>query len=469
MSEDLRDPCVPSSADLPPRSVDWLLLNADWIVTCDEQPGCIPEGAVAIEGDVLAAVGPTTLLRRQYRGRREISLEGHVLIPGLINTHGHAAMSCLRGLEDDLLLDRWLHEVIFPAEAAVMTEETVYWGTLLSAVEMIQNGITTVCDGYFFEEAATRAVLDAGLRGVLGQGILDFPTPDCPDPARSRKRAEAFLNSFPSGNPMVRPSLFCHAPYTCSSPTLTWAKALCRERGILFQTHLSETASEVREFADLHGVSPTFYLDRLGVLDEWTLCAHAVWLSEPEIDLLARRRVGISHNPESNMKLASGVCPLTDLLTRGVKVGLGTDGCAANNDLDLFSEMDRAAKLEKVFRSDPTAGRASRILDLATLGGAGVLHWEDDLGSLKIGKKADIVAIDFNQPHLTPVYDPVSHLVYAVKGSDVRHVWVGGRQVLADGRVLGIDPHAVMDRVRTVSDQVRKGRLSAVRPAAFVE
>jgi len=455
MSEIWPEPCAPPRDDAVCREVDLLLLNADWVVTCDPETGCIRRGAAAIRGDTLEALGPTALLRRQFRGRREMNLQGHVLIPGLINTHCHGAMSCLRGLKDDLPLDRWLREVIFPIETAVMTEETVYWGTLLSAVEMIKNGITTVCDGYFYEEAAARAILDSGMRGVLGQGILDFPTPDCPDPGQSQRRAESFLDSFPVEHPRLRPALFCHAPYTCSPKTLTWAKALCRERGILFQTHLSETASEVRDLTDLYGQPPVFHLDRLGILDEWTLCVHGIWLSSQEIDLLVRRGAGISHNPESNMKLASGVCPLTEFLYRGAPVGLGTDGCAGNNDLDLFSEMDRAAKLEKVFRLDPTSGAAVRIFELATASGARVLRWEDELGSLKPGKKADLVAVDFQQPHLTPVYDPISHLVYAVKGSDVRHVWVNGRQVLADRHLVGIDEVRVMEEVRKVGEQVR--------------
>ena len=291
-----------------------------------------------------------------------MDLSGFLVLPGLINTHTHAAMSCFRGLGDDLPLARWLYEVIFPAEAAQVNPEMVYRGTLLACVEMLKNGITTFCDGYFFEEAAVQAVLETGMRAVLGQGVLDFPTPDQPDPARSRERVEAFLESFPKDVDRLRPSIFCHTPYTCCAETLQWAKDLSRNRGILFQTHLSETAAEVEEILRKQGERPVFYLDRLGILDHRTLCAHAVWLEPEEIELLAARGVKVSHNAESNMKLASGIAPIPRMLAAGIKIGLGTDGCASNNNLDLFSEMDKVAKLHKVIHRDPVVCPAPQVL-----------------------------------------------------------------------------------------------------------
>lgn len=437
------------------EEVDWLLFNADWVVTCDSAMGAIPCGAVAMRADRLTDVGPTHELLQRVHARRCLDLTGHVVLPGLVNTHTHAAMSCLRGIGDDLPLERWLREVIFPAEKALVSPEMVYWGTLLSCVEMLTNGITTFCDGYFFEESAAAAAADSGLRAVLGQGILDFPTPDHPDPATARKRAETFLKSFPGSHERLRPSLFCHAPYTCTPETLRWVKDLCREHRILFQIHLSETASEVRTIEQAYGKRPVFHLEDLGVLDEETLAAHAVWVNSEEMRLLAQRKARVSHNAASNMKLASGIAPLEELLRAGVNVGLGTDSCASNNRLDLLREMDLVAKLGKVARLDPLACPASTVLKLATSGGAAVLGWEGQIGTLEPGKKADVIALDVSRPHLVPMYEPVSHMVYSARGSDVRHVWVDGRLLLEGGVVRGIDGVEVMRRVNALVSAVR--------------
>jgi 5-methylthioadenosine/S-adenosylhomocysteine deaminase len=446
-----------STAPQAPRTVDWLLTSA-WIVTGDSAMTTIRGGALAIHGDQVVALGPTKEILTRFRGLREIDLGNHLLAPGLINTHTHAAMTCFRGLGDDLPLTQWLQQVIFPAEAAHVAPAMVYWGTLLACVEMLQNGITTFCDGYFFEEAAARAVLDAGIRAVLGQGVLDFPAPDQPDPVHARERVAAFLEAFPDGQGRLRPSLFCHAPYTCGPQTLQWVKQLCRDRGLLFQTHLSETTGEVADLMKKHGERPVFYLDRLGILDGQTLCAHAIWLEPQEIERVALRQTGIAHTTESNMKLGSGVARIPDMLAAGIKIGLGTDGCASNNNLDLFGEMDKTAKLHKVMRHDPTICSARQVLRMATLGGAGAIAWDNEIGSLEVGKQADVMAIDLDRPHLTPLYDPISHLVYAVSGSDVRHVWVAGRQVVADGKVLTVDVAEVCAEVQRFAAAISRSQ-----------
>lgn len=448
--------CDPEAQGPPVEDVDWLLFNADWVVTCDSDMTVLPGGAVAIGSDRLRAVGTTEEMLRRYRSRRSLDLAGHLIMPGLVNTHTHAAMSCFRGIGDDLPLDRWLHDVIFPAERSVVAPEMVYWGTLLSCVEMLGNGITTFCDGYFFEESAALAVRDSGMRAVLGQGILDHPTPDHAEPATARSRAESFLAAFPEGDGRLRPSLFCHAPYTCGPSTLRWVKDLSRERGMLFQIHLSETEWEVRTIERRYGRRPVFHLDRLGLLDRGTLAAHAVWVNEEEARLLAEGGAGVSHNVASNMKLASGVAPLPALLEAGVTVGLGTDGCASNNRLDLFREMDLTAKLHKVNGLDPVKCPAATVLKLATLGGAAALGWESETGSLEAGKKADLIALDVSQPHLVPLYDPVSHLVYAARGSDVRYAWVNGRLMLDRGNPTGVDAARAVDEVKRIALRVMK-------------
>jgi len=435
------------------RTVDWVLRNA-WVIPCDPLLSSIPYGVVAIDGDTIVAVGTAKDVGRRLRGRREMDLSDHLLLPGLINAHTHAAMTCFRGLGDDLPLNQWLQEVIFPTEARWVSSELVYWGTLLAAVEMLAGGVTTVCDGYFFEESAARAALESGIRAVLGQGILDYPTPDQPDPARMRDRADEFLGRFPAGNGRLRPSLFCHAPYTCSPETLQWVKELCRQRGLLFQTHLSETVGEVNDLVQRYGERPVFFLERLGILDSATLCAHGVWLDREEIACLAEHQVGLAHTAESNMKLASGIAPVPSMLEAGLKIGLGTDGCASNNNLDIFAEMDMVAKVHKVFDKSPVSCSAGQVLHMATLQGARALGWDDAIGSLEVGKQADIIAIDTRRPHLTPLYDPISHLVYAVSGADVSHVWVGGRQVVADGRVVTVDTQVVMAEMRRIAGKI---------------
>jgi 5-methylthioadenosine/S-adenosylhomocysteine deaminase len=315
--------------------------------------------------------------------------------------------------------------------------------------------VTTFCDGYFFEESALEAATAIGSRAVLGQGILDFPTPDQPDPKQARARAEKFLDHFSKNDGRLRPSLFCHAPYTCSAETLQWVKQLCRQQGILFQIHLSETAAEAAHLTEQYGARPVSYLDRLGLLDDLTLCAHAIWLQDEEIELLAKSKTGISHNVESNMKLASGVAPVPAMLKAGVCVALGTDGCASNNDLDLFSEMDKVAKLHKVMQCDPVVCSAPEVLKMATVNGASALGWKDQIGSLEVGKQADIITIDLFQPHLVPLYDPISQIVYAARGSDVRCVWVGGDMVVADGRVQTVEPAEVLREVRKIAERIK--------------
>ncbi len=439
--------------DEPVREVDWILFNADWLVTCDSRMTRYESGAVAIEGNRLVAVGASDEVKKSFRGKNQFDLAGYLLMPGLVNTHTHAAMSLFRGIGDDLPLKEWLEQVIFPAEGTFINPETVYLGTMLAAIEMLKSGTTCFCDGYFFENSAARAAIDCGIRAVLGQGILDFPSPDQPDPRQFMATAKEFLADFPE-NDCIRPSLFCHAPYTCGPNTLKSIKRLCREKGILFQTHLSETFAEVEEIRKRYRQRPGMHLQSLGVLDELTLCAHGTWVNDDEIRILARTGASVSNCPESNMKLASGVAPISALLSAGVRVGLGTDGCASNNNLDLFSEMDTAAKLHKVFLDDPLAFPAGQVLAAATREGAYALGLGSEIGSLEAGKKADLIAIDLNQPHLIPLYDPVSHLVYSARGSDVAFVWVDGKQVVSGGKVLSVDEAGILAEAREMGKRI---------------
>ena len=335
-------------------TADLLIYNALLLTL---EPGAPPREAayVAIRGPKIAAVGQAANPRDLPPARDRLDLQGALMLPGLVNTHTHAPMVWFRGLGDDLPLKKWLTEVIFPAEGGWLNAERVYAGAMLAAAEMIRGGITTVADGYFYETEVRRALADAGLRGVAAQGVVDFPAPGIPDPGDNLRVAAAFLDSAASWRQQgIASAIFCHAPYTCGPQTLRRAKEMTRDRGSLFFIHLAETREEVAEVRRRTGLTPAAYLESLGVLDDRTVAVHATWLTSDEQHLLAARGVKVSHCPESNLKLAAGVAPIPELLALGVTVGLGTDGAASNNNLDLWGEMSLAARLHKVWRLDPT-------------------------------------------------------------------------------------------------------------------
>jgi 5-methylthioadenosine/S-adenosylhomocysteine deaminase len=427
---------------------DCVIHNA-LVLTMAPGAGPLAPGYVAIQGGRIAAVGQVDATQDLPAARESLDARGDLVLPGLVNTHCHAPMVWFRGLADDLPLQQWLREFIFPAEGGWLDADKVYRGTLLAAAEMIRGGITTVADGYFFEAEVRRALNDAGLRAVVAQGVVDFPAPGVPDPARNLAVAAEFLDSGEAYRDRLTSAIFCHSPYTCGPETLQKAKDLARARGARFFLHLAETREEVAELKRRTGQSPGAYLDQLGLLDELTVAVHAVWLEAPDLELLAQRRVTVSHCPESNLKLAAGVAPVPALLKLGVRVGLGTDGAASNNNLDLWGEMSLAARLHKVWGHDPTLMPAAQVAALATREGAQVLGLGDTTGTLAPGKAADLIVVALDQPHLTPRYDPYSHLVYAARGADVRHVMVGGRWLLRDRQFTTLDWPALAGAVRT--------------------
>jgi len=434
---------------------DWLIHNA-LVLTLEPGAAPMPDGFVAVQGSKIAGVGSATSpgppCKSLPPARRLLNAQGSLVMPGLVNTHTHAPMVWFRGLADDLGLQDWLHNLIFPAEAGWLDPEKVYWGTLLAAAELIRGGVTTVAESYFYETEARRALGEAGLRAVTAQGVVDFLAPGVPDPRDNLKVAGEFVESGKDFFPELTTStIFCHSPYTCGPETLQQAKALTRERGLPFFIHLAETRGEVEEIQRQRGCTPAVYLDRLGLLDELTVAVHGVWLTPAEQELLARRRVKLSHCPESNLKLAAGVAPIPDLLALGVTVGLGTDGAASNNNLDLFGEMSLAARLHKVWRQDPTILPAAQTVALATREGAKVLGLEKKTGTLSPGMEADLMVVDLNQAHLTPLFDPYSHLVYAARAADVRHVMVAGRWLLRDKELLTLDWPEIAGRIRSGS------------------
>lgn len=378
-----------------------------------------------------------------------------LIMPGLINCHTHGAMALLRGMADDVSLERWLNQYIFPAEARHVDSEFVYLGTLLSAAEMVLNGVTTFADGYFFMEHAARAALDMKIRAVIGQGILDVPGPDQPLPGSWEQRARNFLDAFPQ-DALVSPALFCHSPYLCGPETFTRAAGLARDHGILLFSHVSETSWEVSEIVSRYGLRPVDHLARLGVLETSFVAVHAIHLSEQEKHVLAHTGAKVVHCPESNMKLASGAAAIPDFLRLGIVTGLGTDGAASNNNLDLFEEMRSASFLAKLASNNPEAVDARKALRMATSEGARVLDMHDRIGSLVEGKLADVIVVDLDRPHLAPVYDPISLLVYAARGSDVRDVIVNGEEVVRDRKLLPVDVAELTVSVRAKASEMAR-------------
>jgi 5-methylthioadenosine/S-adenosylhomocysteine deaminase len=386
--------------------------------------------------------------------REVIDATGSLIMPGLVNVHTHLPMVLFRGVADDLPLMRWLTDHIFPAEGRFVNRETVRAASMLAIAEMILSGTTTFCDGYFFESAVAGAAMDCGMRGVVGQGFIDFPTPDHPDSSRHGEQADTFIRKWKERSPLVTPSLVCHSPYTCSPNTLRTIKTAARDAGIPFQIHLAETREEVALLRERYGQKPVHHLRDLDLLDEETIAAHCIWLEGDEIDILGALGVKVAHDPESNMKLGAGIAPVPAMLDRGIDVGLGTDGCASNNNLDLFGEMGMCAKLHKVSSADPTVLPAEKVVEMATIGGARVLGMSDRIGSIIPGKWADIILLDLNKPHLTPIYRPFSQLVYAASGADVTTSIIGGRIVMRDRRLLTVNMGSAMADVRRIAVEI---------------
>jgi len=428
------------------------------IVTVNPDFDIIDDGIICIKDGVIHCVETRKHDISKYLADEYVNADGGIVMPGLVNAHTHLAMSIFRGLADDIPLSVWLNDHIFPAEQKHISPETVRIGTLLSCAEMLLSGTTTCCDGYFYEDIVAKAVHETGLRAVLAQGVIDFPAPGVPDPKQNIETAMAFVEKWKNRYPLLTPSIFCHSPYTCSAETLQKSKQAADELGVRFQIHVAETKSEFEQIKAEHGVSPVKYLDTLGLLNENTIAVHAVWVGEDDIKLLFKNRVNVIHTPESNMKLASGVSPVPEMIAHGITVGLGTDGCASNNNLDLFAEMDSAAKLHKVFTKDPTVMDAKTVVKMVTIEGAKAIGAGDVIGSLEPGKQADLIIIDIHKPHLTPIYHPESHVVYAAQGSDVRDVFVAGKALLRNHEPVCLDVKEIMKQAAAVGSVVKKNR-----------
>jgi len=430
---------------------DILIINSSILPLASGMPELIPNGYLSIKNGEIMALGTMDDLAAARGADTIIDGSGHLLMPGLVNTHTHAPMTLFRGMADDLPLMAWLNEHIFPAEAKSVNPEMVYWCSKLAAAEMILSGTTCVADGYFLEDSVAEAFIESGIRSVVAQGVIDFPAPGVPDPSRNVAAAATFIERWQGKNSLLTPAVFCHSPYTCSSETLKRAKETARQKNVKLFVHLAETKAEVDQMQKQHGTTPVRYLDRIGILDKNTICIHCVWLEQEEIEILARTGAQVSTCTQSNMKLGAGIAPLKKMLESGISTGLGTDGCASNNRLDLFYEMDLCAKLHKVKDHDPTALPAATVLQMATLGGATVLGLGEAIGSLAPGKQADIIILDVKQPHLQPFYHP-GLLVHAASGADVTTVIIAGKLVMRNREVLTFDVARAMAEVGKLAE-----------------
>ena len=433
------------AATLSAQSADWIW-SARYVITEDAQHRVIENGAVAVRGDRIVGVGPEAEIVARFQAPRRIASPASILAPGLIDTHTHAAMSLFRGIADDKKLQDWLNNYIFPAEAKNLTPDFVRWGTRLGCLEMLLGGTTTFTDMYYFEDVVAEVAQEAGMRGVLGETIIKFPVADNKTPAEALKFTEKYLARF-HDDPLVTPAVAPHALYTNSDETLRAARALANKYSAPLVIHLSETKQENDDIFAARHMSPTKVLDSLGVFNGRTVAAHCVWVDEADLAILKARGVGIAHCPSSNMKLASGVAPVVRMLALDLPVGLGPDGPAgSNNDFNMFEEMDLAAKLQKVTAMNPEVLPASAALEMATIRGARALGMEKEIGSLEVGKLADMILVNVTHPNGVPMYDPISQMVYALKADDVTDVMVNGKPVVRNGKILTLNEAEILQK-----------------------
>ena len=442
---------LPAGAKPLPLTV----ITGGTVVTMDASHRVIENGAVAIREDKIAEVGTAAEMAKKYRGARVINATGKVVMPGLINTHTHVPMSLFRGISDDLDLQDWLTKYIFPAEAKNVDEQFVRAGTRLGLAEMIRGGTTTYCDMYYFEDAIADESKKAGVRGVLGETVIQFPVADNKTPAEALAYSDRFLAKW-KNDPLIVAAIAPHAPYTVPTDVLKQVRALSDKWNAPVVIHVDETKKEHDDIKNQYGDTPVTYLNKIGFLSNRTIAAHLVWITPNEIDILKRVGVGAAHNPQSNMKLASGVAPVTAMLAKDVAVGLGTDGAASNNDLDMWEEMDTAAKLHKEFTGDPKVINAEQAFEMATIRGARALHLDQITGSLEVGKRADIDIVDMDSLHQTPYFNVYSAIVYTTKASDVRTVIINGRVVMLDRRLLTLNEGVIKKDANAYRDKIIK-------------
>ncbi|MEN6620038.1 MAG: amidohydrolase [Smithella sp.] len=436
------------------QEIDILILGGK-LLLLDSNNTELDYSAIAINKNSILAIGQTRELVQKYKAKKIINAQDSLIMPGFVNCHTHAAMTCFRGIADDLELMDWLNNYIFPAEAKNVNKELAYWGSLLACAEMIKSGTTAFCDMYIFEDETARAAKQAGLRCLLGEVLFDFPSPNFNSPEEGLDYTRMLIEKW-QDDPLVNIIVEPHALYTCSPDLLDAAKKLADNYQVPLGLHLLENNYEREMLNEKFGKDAVSFLKGLNYLNERLIAFHCVRFSKEDMQLFADYGCKVSHNPASNMKLASGIAPVPDMLKAGVTVGLGTDGCASNNTLDMIKEMSMAAKLHKVARLDPTVMDAKTVVRMATIEGAKTLCMGNITGSLEVGKKADIIIIGLNKPHLTPIYNEYSHLVYAASSADVDTVIVDGKVIMENRKLLTLDETGIMDKVREIAIKIKK-------------
>jgi 5-methylthioadenosine/S-adenosylhomocysteine deaminase len=431
-----------------------LLVTGRYLYPQDKDKKIIRNGAVAIRQDTIIETGIAAVLAAKYPRAEVLAADHGLILPGLVNAHTHAAMAYFRGLADDLPLMQWLQEYIFPLEAK-LTGNIVYQATLLSLAEMIKSGTTSFCDMYLFAQDVARAAEKSGMRAWIGEVFYDFPSPNYGDVASGLRYVKKLFAHY-ENHPLLKVTVTPHGVYTCSPSLLKNLKNTADRHEALYIIHLSENEEEVITTKKRYGVSPVMHLENLGLLDSSVIADHCVMLTDEEIELIAKKGVTVVHCPESNMKLASGIAPVPRMLAANLSVGLGTDGSASNDNADMFGEMNCAAKLHKVNNMDSTAMPAETVLEMATMGGARVLSAENEIGSLEPGKKADLIVLDMNQPHLTPLFNIPSHMVYAARGADVVHSVINGRIVMQNRRLTTLDEEEILASIEDLGHRIRE-------------
>ncbi len=438
---------------LTAEPADWIY-SARYVVTMDAQRHLIDNGAIAVRAGRIVGVGKRADIEKQFQARQHADRPDDILMPGLINTHTHAAMSLFRGIADDMKLQDWLNKFIFPAEAKNVTSDFVLWGTRLACLEMMLSGTTTFVDMYYFEDSAAKATKEAGMRAILGETMIRFKSPDSATPKDMLRFTEKFIQDY-RGDPLVIPAVAPHAIYTNDDADLKAARQLANKYKAPLVMHLSETKTENDDALRTRHMTPTRLIESLGVLDGWTLVAHGVWLDASDAKILKAHGTGVAHCPSSNMKLASGVAPVVKLLGLGIPVGLGTDGPAgSNNDFDMMEEMNLAADLQKVSTGDPTVIPAEQAIAMATILGARAAGLDKNIGSLETGKRADFITLRLDRPHAVPLYNVYSQIVYALKGSDVDDTVVEGKPIVRAGRSLTLDSAPILAKAKEYAAKV---------------
>ncbi len=442
------------SAEPSANQID-LIVNGDYVVTMDDAATVHAGAAVAIDQGVIIAIGPAAEIAASYDAREVLDGQGRVVMPGLVNGHSHAAMTLLRGVADDLALMDWLNNYIFPAEVEFVDAEFVRIGTELACWEMIRGGTTTFVDMYYYPDTVAEVVDKCGMRAMVGTTVIDQRSPDAENADDAIRKGSGFIKRWQGKNSRISPIFGPHANYTLDADQLRATRQAALALGVPISIHMSESPFEVQYSKDTYGMTSIELFESIGFFDGPTIGAHVVWPTEAEISILVDRKVGVIHNPTSNMKIASGIAPIADMLAAGVRVGLGTDGAASNNDLDMWEEMRLASFLQKVEQMNPEVLPAATVLRMATSGGATAIGLGESIGSLEVGKRADIIQVSFDDVHHVPTYDVISHLVYVTDEQDVASVVIDGKLLMREKELLTIDTERVTEEARALAAKIQ--------------